>query len=278
MEFKSLFLGILFSAGIFGIKAGAGLHYRLSREYRSGVRWGVCSGFAVLYGILFAGIAAGLRHINIQGDFENIRQFFKGGMLVNFMLACLMLVWGVALLKSRNGAVGRASLGWVALIMPCPLCMTVIGISVAFILSVFPNAPTVPMLMFYLAFVGLSFLTAAFMAEFEKWFNRSPEVLLGSAMTIISAYFLLSILIMPQFSGLDEVYRLAAHSGGNTETSERTVWPAIGVSLAVFGAGYLNMRRRIHSTLLFRQAAKMEALGNLEDSNIPFPKADRLGF
>ena len=36
---KSLFLGILFSVGIFGIKAGAGLYYCLNRENRFGMRW-----------------------------------------------------------------------------------------------------------------------------------------------------------------------------------------------------------------------------------------------
>ncbi|MBI5589985.1 MAG: DUF2162 domain-containing protein [Deltaproteobacteria bacterium] len=251
MELKSLFLGILFSVGIFGIKAGAGLHYRMSRENRFGVRWGACLGFAGLYGVLFAGIAAGLRHINIQADFENIQRFLKGGMLIHFALACLMLAWGVALLKSR-GIVQHRSLDWLAWVLPCPVCMTVIGIFVAFILAVFPDAAAGSVLMFYLAFLTLSFLTAASMGKLEKRLSRSPEALLGSAMTIIATYFLLSILIMPQFSGLDEVYRLAAHSSEGTETAERTAWPTIGASAALFGAGYLNMRRRIQTATLSR--------------------------
>ncbi|MFH0995403.1 MAG: DUF2162 domain-containing protein [Pseudomonadota bacterium] len=259
MELKSLFLGILFSVGIFGIKAGAGLHYRLSRENRPGVRWGICLGFAGMYGVLFAGFAAGLHHLDILADFENIQQFLKGGILVHFVMACLMLAWGVALLKSR-GDERRGSLGWLALVVPCPVCMTVIGISVAFILAVFPNAATGSVLMFYLAFVTLSFLTTAFMAKFEKWFSRSPEALLGSAMMIIAAYFLLSMLVMPQFSSLDEVYRLAARSGGDTETAERTVWPAFGVSLALFGVGYLNMRRRMQITLISHHGDERKCL------------------
>ncbi|MFH0730998.1 MAG: DUF2162 domain-containing protein [Pseudomonadota bacterium] len=252
MELKSLFIGILFSVGIFGIKAGAGLHYRLCRESRTGMRWGVYLGFAVLYGILFAGIGAGLRHIDILSDFGWIQRFLSGGMWVHFVIACMMLIWGVGLLKSRDGTVGRASLGWVALIMPCPVCLTVIGISVAFILAVFPNAATESVLMFYLAFVALAFLTTALMGKFGKWFGRSPEALLGSAMTIISAYFLLSIWIMPQFSGLEEVYRLAAHSGGDVETLQRSIWPAVGVSLVLFGAGYRIKRGHMQSTLSSR--------------------------
>ncbi len=257
MELKSLFLGILFSVGIFGIKAGAGLHYCLIRENRSGMRWIVRSGFAILYGILFIGITVGLRDLDILSHFDSIQKFLAGGMLVHFVLACLMLVWGVVLLKSRDdGMAGNKSLGWMALVLPCPVCMTVIGISVAFIISAFPNAATRSVLVLYLAFVTLSFLTSAVMGKFEKGFIRSPERLLGTAMTMVSAYFLLSIVIMPQFSGLDEVYRLAADSGGDPQSAEKSIWPAIGMSLALFGIGYLYMRRHIQTTVLSRHRGK----------------------
>lgn len=250
MEFKSLFLGILFSVGVFSIKAGVGLHYRLgrdlsmTREKRPRVLLGL--GFAVLYALLFAAVGAGVAHMEIKADLAKIRLFLESGMVIHFTLAALMLIWGFVLLKSKDKARPMSS-GWIALVFPCPLCMTVIGISIAFILAIFPDSAAWAIVLFYLAFMALSFLTAALMERFRKSFKKSPEYMLGYAMATIAAYFLLSILIMPQFSGIDEVYRLAANSKNDNETAKNfAMLPiAAGIIASFFAAGYFYMERRI---------------------------------
>jgi len=252
VEFKSLFLGILFSVGIFSIKAGVGLHYRLGRdlsmvlEKRPGVVLWTGLGFAALYAILFAIVGAGVAHMEIKADLAKIKLLLESGMVIHFVLAALMLIWGFVLLKSGKKTRPMSS-GWIALVFPCPLCMTVIGISTAFILAVFPGSGAWAIVLFYLAFLALSFLTAALMEKFRKSFKKSPEYMLGYAMTTISAYFLLSILIMPQFSGIDEIYRLTANSGTDNETAKSVVMLPIaaGISASFFAAGYFYMERRI---------------------------------
>lgn len=251
MEFKSLFLGILFSVAIFSIKAGVGLHYRfnqancLNLKKRSNVTWWVSFWFVALYGILFATVGALVACMEIQTDLKNIQLFFESGMLIHLILASLMLIWGFILLKS-NRAVGQSSSAWLALILPCPLCMAVIGISVAFILALFPDNSIEPLLLFYLIFMALSFLTAACMDKLQRWFIRSPEFMLGYAMATIAAYFLLSILIMPQFSGLDDIYSIASNLRSDGEGANLLVLPiALGISITFFAAGYLKMHKKI---------------------------------
>lgn len=266
VEFKSLFLGILFSVGIFSIKAGVGLYYRLNRESaldltdRSDKFLGVSLGFVFLYGILFAGVAVGVSYLDIETEFQQIQSFLKSGMVIHLIIACLMLVWGVLLLKSSrtkscgslclNGEVmqqQRQSAGWLALVLPCPVCITVIGISEAFILALFPGSAVWSVVIFYLSFITLSFLTVFLMGRSVRLISRSPEALLGYAMTIISSYFLLSIIIMPQFSGVEEIARLAAGGGSDSEsTATLALFPiAVGVGAALFTAGYLHMQRKI---------------------------------
>lgn len=286
MEFKSLFLGILFSVGIFSIKAGVGLHYRVNRNKmnnsnlkqinypsvnqirnpgpnqldnhnrnndmtttgQSTPAWFIYLGFIALYAILFAVIGSAVAYMDMLADFENIQVFLRSGMVIHLALACLMLFWGVALLKSQTSAHNISS-GWIALVFPCPVCMTVIGISVAFILALFPDTAAGSILLFYLAFMILSFLTAASMEKIQRWLHKSPESILGYAMTTISSYFLLSIVIMPQFSGLDEVYRLATNSAINHQSIQNTLWPSALLGAVLFTIGYLKMKGHINRYL-----------------------------
>lgn len=286
MEFKSLFLGILFSVGIFSIKAGIGLHYRVNRNKmnnsnlkqinhpsvnqirspglnqfdnhnrnndmtttrQSTPAWFIYLGFIVLYAILFAVIGSSVAYMDMLADFENIQKFLQNGMVIHLGLSALMLLWGIGLLKSHT-SVRNMSSGWLILVFPCPVCMTVIGISVAFIFALFPDTAAGSILLFYLAFMFLSFLTAAFMEKFQRWSHKSPEFILGYAMATIASYLLLSIVIMPQFSGLDEVYRLATNSAINHQSIQNSLWLAAIPGVFLFTIGYLKMKGHINRYL-----------------------------
>jgi predicted transporter len=244
VEWLGLLLGILFSVGIFAIKSGIGLQYTLSRENPRRVRIGVCVASFCLYGLLFAAAALGLHKADLSTCFHTTQAFLRWGLLLHFIVALLMFSWGIALLRSRE--VGRTrTLGWLVLVVPCPVCATVVVMSLGLLMAYFPESMFRPALSLYAGFVGLSVLTMLLVKKWGRISAASPEHSLGLAMVTLAAYFLLSVLIMPHFAGLDEVFRLAAHSRRSREVDSLIGWAMAGVQGVLFAAGYLKMRANI---------------------------------
>jgi predicted transporter len=102
-------------------------------------------------------------------------------------------------------------MGWLALIVPCPVCVTVIFFTLAFLISFFPDAVVLTTLFAYGGFIVLHTLTIVGLKVLTRKSASPPELTLGGAMFIVAVYFLLSVFIMPQFSDLDKIYRLAAY-------------------------------------------------------------------
>ncbi len=260
MELKSLFLGILFSVGIFSFKAGLGMNYRLKQKGNRVATLG-WSAFAAVYALLFYSIAAAVGKIDIMADIENIQRFVQGGMALHFLFAAMLMIWGIYLLKNTKKDIKNSnlpevseirhqqSLSWLLLVVPCPVCITVIGVSTAFLLALFPDTSLFSISIFYIFFLALSFLTAVFMGRLEAKLNVSAESFLGYAMSAISAYFLLSIIIMPQFSGINEIYSIASNSYTNQDNSLNLILFPLVIAAAgsLFLTGYLYMQKRIRS-------------------------------
>ncbi|WP_080797829.1 DUF2162 family putative transporter [Desulfamplus magnetovallimortis] len=228
---KSLILGILFSIGIFAIKSGLGLHYYLSKTPSGKRRAMVLALFFLAYLSLFILSQQLLARIDLVRHMNTIQTFIQSGMLIHLVMAGLLTLWGLHLLRhsqhnfqgeptpnlqsdSDNNFQGeytnkRHTRAWLMLVIPCPVCVTVIFISLGFMTACFPDTPMLTMLLLFFCFLLINGLTLFIMGA-GKWNrNSSPEALLGSAMLLISAYFLLSVTIMPQFADADKVYRLS---------------------------------------------------------------------
>jgi predicted transporter len=80
------------------------------------------------------------------------------------------------------------------------------------------------------------------------WGGRSsstPESTLGAAMLIIAVYFFLSIIIMPQFGDIDQIYGLAAYQGEKQTVNTRDALTFYFIMVTLFITGFLAMRRKI---------------------------------
>lgn len=244
MELKSLWLGILFSLGVFAVKTGVGMAYGDGSAAGPWKRAGVWLVFAALYGTLFALAGILLPRLDVAAAFPAVQRLFKGGMLIHVVMAASLLIWGVSLLKTPLGA-GAKSKAWIPLVVPCPVCATVIGFSTAFLLTVFPENPWTIIIGLASGFVAVSALTRMLIGLAGPRAFRSPERFLGSAMVTIAAYFLVSVIVMPHFAESDQVFRLAGHSQRETQTATGWACAVAGGVAALFAAGYLAMRRRI---------------------------------
>lgn len=244
MELKSLFLGLTFTIGIFAIKNGIGLHYFLNQKRKLKTKLLFVFLYCLVYLLIFILSSYILQRINIIHYFEIVQNFLKSGMFIHILMAGGLVIWGVVLLKGKESQ-DKKSFGWLALIIPCPVCITVIFFSTAFLISYFPNFGCMAVLGAYLGFMVIVIITLISMALLGTRTDSTPESILGAAMLIIAAYFFLSIIIMPQFSDLSKIYRLATYHSGAESINARDILLLYSV-MAIFSAtGFWAMRRKI---------------------------------
>lgn len=249
MVYKSLVLGVLFSSGIFAGKSGLGLAYLLGRTSSPSRRCLQLFLFALTYALLFVLAAWGLRRFDLPAHLETIQKLLQGGMTVHLLMAGMMIAWGLALLR-RNHHQG-ASRGWLLLILPCPVCVTVIVFSLAFVLALFPDNFLRITGGLYLVFLAISLSVglamAGVMSSLGRRTTHSAENLLGGAMVLLGAYFLLSMVVLPQFADVDKIYRLARHKTGGSPETLADLLPLVLFFVFSFTVGFGRTYKKIRS-------------------------------
>ena len=246
MELKTLFIGIVFAMGIFAVKSGVGIHYLLTRKEGRKSRLTFLSFYSLVYLFLFLSCAYIIHNIDIISYFETVQRFLKYGMVLHVLMAGGLLIWGVLLLRS-SGKSGNGKHAWMALIIPCPVCITVIFLSLSFLISYFPDAVHLAAISAYVAFMGIISATIIIMAFWRYNSSSTPELNIGAAMVLIAIYFLLSIIILPQFGNVGRIYRLAAYRG-ETQMIGLNEWvPLFCVITAFFVWGFIRMTKKLNT-------------------------------
>ncbi|MGB5157347.1 DUF2162 domain-containing protein [Desulfobacterium sp. N47] len=244
MEYKSLILGTVFSIAIFAVKSGIGLNYYLSKTSSARVKALACGMFVLMYMMLFAASYFVISKIDIIRHQELILKWIESGMLIHLIMAVLMVFWGIWLLKN-NTEYSSKSKGWIALALPCPVCVLAILFCQGFFITLFPDLTWRSAVFLYLIFLLINFITVVIMRIRRQ--KMQPEIILGGAMLLIAVYFFLSVTIMPNFADLDRIYRLASNSSETNPVNIKHL-SVVAVSgalafLAGFGAVYNKTRR-----------------------------------
>jgi predicted transporter len=241
---KSLVLGILFGIGIFAVKSGLGVAVALYRRRRRERLLGLVA-FAGVWAAVFSAVALVLPRLDPLRHLAAIQSFMRAGMLIHLVMAGLMAVWGVVLLR-RSESPARGSRGWLLLVLPCPVCVTVIFLSAAFFLARFPEHGALLVPGLYLAFMGIALAAAALAGRRPRGRPEggapaavAPESFLGGAMLLLAVYFFLSVTIMPQFADLDKVYRLAGpHGDARAAVANPSRLVPVLAAVTAFAAGF----------------------------------------
>ncbi len=244
MAYQSLILGILFSVGIFAVKSGIGVAYVVSRQNKKKAKGACWILFALAYLVVFAVAFIILRKVDLIQHLSVIQNFIKSGMAVHLIMAALMFAWGGILLKKENGMSG-SSKGWLMLVVPCPVCITVILFSLGFLMAYFPDKMERVAGLLYFGFLAVSALTVVVLSVLRRQRQTSPESLLGLTMMLIAIYFFLSVTVMPQFADMDRIYRMALYEGKPTDVEMLPVFMAIIFTAMAFFAGYGFRLRQI---------------------------------
>lgn len=243
MELKTLWLGLLISMGAFAVKTGLGWAYL----------WGECNpnrkavatlAVVGVYGLMFAGVYWLVTGVNLMVHYDILLPLWQGGVTLHWLVAGLLLLWGLLLLKSKPNNCAH-SRGWLALVIPCPVCLSVVLMSAAGLALYFPDQAGQAVAGLFLAFLAVALVSGLTTILGRKISNDSPETTLGLVMVLMAAYFIISALVMPQFSDISKVYRLAAYAGETRQADLFTNLTTIGGILLFMGLGFYTTRSRL---------------------------------
>jgi predicted transporter len=238
MEFKALILGLVFSLGIFAVKNGVGLHYLLQASLRcTRDKAIVLTSYATVYAGIFLLAWWGLQRLTLLNHFQALQHVLRSGMLMHVLLSGMLIIWGLLLLIRDKGG-KTAAWGWAPLVLPCPVCALVIFLNVSLLLSLYPDAGLAVLAGAWAGFVGLGIGIAIVFRLLTRQGSERPETMLGGAMLTIAAFFLLTVVLMPQFGQLDEIYRLASYESEKPPVTPEQVLALTGSIVGLFGAGF----------------------------------------
>ena len=235
MEWKSLIAGLVFTMGIYAVKCGIGLACGFVEHEKSGRRL-VFTGCAVLaYSLLFGGSYLLLTRVNLLNQLLIVQRWAEWAMTVHLGMATLLLVWGSVLLK-RPVDEGGPVRGWWLFALPCPVCMGVILLTVAFVIGFFPERSlemTSVAWGVFMAIGSISFLVSRALGDrFER-----PHYFMGTMMVLAALWFLLSVLVVPHVSELPDVFAMASNATDSNRGEGVTSICVTIFSLCLFWAG-----------------------------------------
>lgn len=170
--------GTLFSLGIFAVKVGSGLGY--GQVGRKGIL--LTLGLYLTLFELIALIADRLLRI--------LEPLLRGGPWLHGVMAFGMILWGVFIIMRRGLVSTPASA--VALLIPCPVCLS------AMTFSTWAALQTLPLLPWGVGLVmgGMfSVMTLLIMAAVRVRSQRTATPSLGLAMITIGLYFIASLFL-----------------------------------------------------------------------------------
>jgi predicted transporter len=270
LELQSLVLGLLVAALAFSVKTGLGWAYLWLRRGRGKRLWPTL-GVVSLYAVIFALTMVIVERVDLLAHFETLEPLWRNGQTLHWLVAVLLFLWGFLVLRSAPGedsccsagpsnddgtsfssagdvpsaADQVGSRGWLALVLPCPVCLSVIVMSLGCLALYFPGEARLGALLFFLGFLVLAFSAGFLLICGQLGGEGDLERVLGLAMILIGSYFLVAAVVLPQFAQIDRIYRLAAYSVD--ETAARATGGAYVLLFLVFflALGFvLGVRRR----------------------------------
>jgi predicted transporter len=248
-EFKSLLLGLVFALGMFSVKSGCGISYLLSARTTLAGKAVVFAVVTLTYLGLFLGSWYVSSKIDLISHFNSLKTLFGSGMVLHVLIAGGTLVWAVSLLRTDE-ARHTKSFGWIALVVPCPVCASVIFFVTGFLVAFFPDNSFSAVMAAYAVYLVITLLTIFLVSLSSKLAEATPERTLGLAMLFVSAYFLVSVLVAPHFGELERIYRIARHTAKESPGNPNEAVTVVFILVAAFATGFvlrrIGRRRKIH--------------------------------
>lgn len=244
---KSLWIvGILIALSTFGVKVGLGAAAVVySKAIPGRKKFFFLSGVILLYLLLFFSLYILTTHFRLLSYLGRFLEVLRYGMLIHIFIALGLLFWGVRLLLPVNQQIASHShRGAFLLIFPCPICATVIllTLSLAYSLFSFPLLSTTGFL--FAVFLSVSLVTILISFPFRRQIGSANSSFLGLTMIAVAIYFFFTALIAPIYQETLDVYRLASQTTGNTSLDLKSFLILLVTVTTLFSTGFLSEYRK----------------------------------
>ena len=124
------------------------------------------------------------------------------------------------------------SRGWLLLTIPCPVCASAIFLVCAFARMLFPDSVRLLYWLVPAFFLLANAASLLLLWGLQRMSGMNPLHLAGRVMILIALYFILILLIAPQFSKIESLYAAACGAEKAVLLSGR----ALGIILLVVAA------------------------------------------
>ncbi len=233
--------GVIMAFLSFGIKAGMGIGSRIfnSRVSKKSA-WFFSLGTLGTYLILFAALHLTITRLDIMAYLDRITHLIQYGMVIHLAVALGLLFWGVKLLLNPHAHHQAAGPGaGLFLVLPCPVCATVILLNLTLALSLSslsPLATTVSLFCLFWAIIGATLLTLALI----KGKTGVDNAFLGASMALISIYFLATVLIAPIYPKIKPAFNMAVSNNPASQMDIPATLILLGVCGVLAGVGFIR--------------------------------------
>ncbi|MDI6773851.1 MAG: DUF2162 family putative transporter [Verrucomicrobiota bacterium] len=240
-------VGCLIALSSFGIKVGLGLAAALFDDTAPfSRRWGFLAAVFGIYAAVFVCVYLTAKWTSLPALFGFLIGAARYGMWIHIGLAFALLAWGVVLLRGPSCVRGHsgASRGRWLLVMPCPVCATVILGAGLVGRQLFLLPAGIVSLLLGAMFLGLALLAVLAALPFRRQIAAARDTFMGVVMTIAAVFFLLTILVAPIYMETREVFTLARQAKKDTAPGQTDTLMLTGISAALFAIGFFAQRRR----------------------------------
>jgi Predicted transporter (DUF2162). len=240
IEMLGLFLGLMLSTGMFAVKAAVGGWHCLALHGERRPWLPII--FLVPYLILFEFAFWLLSSIGMDRLSEFSLRYFGLGVLLHLLMCVGLVIWGYRLLI-REDTCKHGDRSWMLLAFPCPVCASAILLACVMAQLLYPTASGLLRHGLPLAFAVLYLGTFASLWAIRRFTGVTALHLAGWMMLLIAAYFVLLLMISPQWTQLDRIHALASHSIPPNLNTAR-LWTILAIGLVTFLCGMWHGHRK----------------------------------
>ena len=240
IEMLGLFLGLMLSTGMFAVKAAVGGWH--CAALHGGRRPWLPLLLLTPYLILFEAAFWLLASIGLERLSEFSLRYFGLGVLLHLLMCVGLVIWGYRLLIRENSC-SHGDHSWMLLAFPCPVCASAILLSCVMAQLLYPTASGLLRHGLPLAFAILYLGTFAGLWIIRRFTGVAALHLAGWMMMLIAAYFVLLLMISPQWTQLDRIHALSSHSIP-PNLNATGLWIVLAIGLAAFLYGIWRGHRK----------------------------------
>ncbi len=194
----------------------------------------------LIYLLLFGLIHVVVTRFNLMAYLDRITRLIQYGMAVHLAVAAGLLIWGLRLLLAPAGRGASTPYAGLFLVLPCPVCATVILLNLTLALSLSSLTPLKTTLTLFVLFWAIASLTLGILI-LAKGRSGMDKGFLGGAMVLIALYFFSTVLISPIYPKIKPAYAMALSNSPTGQMDMTAIGVLAGFAVLLSGLGFVRV-------------------------------------